>query len=62
MKTLKTTYELIEYLKLFPHDTEVFYDTNPLTGGKFEHLVIHPENDSPLDMPKTIAFLSYKGW
>ena len=62
MKTLRTVQELIDYLKLFPAETEVFYDSNPKDSGTFEYLVVHPDNDSPLSFPRNIAFLSHKGW
>lgn len=59
---IKTVEELIAYLKNFPSDCEVFYDTNPKTGGTFEYLVPSSDNDSPLNHPRNIAFISHKGW
>lgn len=62
MKPLKTVQEVIDYLKLFPSDADVYIDMNPVTGGTFEHLVPHPDNASPLEHPRNVAFLSSKGW
>lgn len=52
-KRLKTVQEVIDWLKLFPSDSEVTVDLNPINGGSFEWLV---KNNSPLDDNRVVIF------